>query len=721
MTKKHLTPHEALKRYWGYEDFRNHQLPAVEACLDGRDGLLVLHTSGGKSLCFQVPAVIMDGTAVVISPLISLMKDQVDALNKKGIPATFINSSISAEESLARETGLRDGKYKLVYCAPERLDNPAFRDLIAQSNVSFFAIDESHCVSTWGHDFRLAYRRIPKYLDEIGRLREKRIPRFAYTATATPEIRTDIMRQLDMVNPYHDVGSFDRDNIAFTVQASKFKNQDVLDLVAQHKGECTIVYSATVRVTEDLAARLRNNGISAAAYHGRLSSEEKERVQNGFLNDEIQVIVATNAFGMGVDKPDVRNVIHYHMPGNLEAYYQEAGRAGRDGKESNAYLLYSKRDRGLQEFLIDMSYPRQDFIWEVFYSLYAYSSGASFYLSEKEIAGICRVDIDSKYISSILRILEDKEFIELDKNPETHAYTGINIIANPGDEMDLSFLNERRQHVMSNLNSMEMFCQTTLCRRRFVLKHFGEKTDYDGCGYCDNCLSRGLSSKTGDLYLPIPVVKSAMEAISALGKKHGAKVIVEALIGTQTQMLRRRKIHELSFFSSLHAWTARDVEILALWLVHEGYATMPNKLASISGIKLTPRGEDWLHSNTPKAISCPAKLKHRAHNSFSSGINKREIGAVVEANTGGASGVSERLRKLRMDLSRELGKPAFMIFSDQTIHRISSNPPGTLGDLHEMGISTDKTKAFGQKILDACQNRPALKPDPFQSIPDIPI
>lgn len=346
MTRPHL--HAPLKQYFGFGSFRPLQEDIIRDSLAGKDVFAVLPTGGGKSLCFQLPALVRPGLTVVVSPLIALMKDQVDALQAAGVAATFLNSSLAAGESKPRLRGLHNGEFRLLYVAPERLLLSGFLEDLKKWNVSAFAIDEAHCVSEWGHDFRPEYR-------QLSSLREKfpGVPFMALTATATERVRADIVEQLHLHNPRCYVASFNRPNLTYRVSAKSGSYEQILGFIRARKGEAGIIYGQSRKTAEQLADRLTADGIKSAPYHAGLSPDERSRNQEAFLRDGVQVICATIAFGMGINKPNVRFVIHYDLPKNIEGYYQETGRAGRDGLPSECLLLFSPGDRVKQMRFID--------------------------------------------------------------------------------------------------------------------------------------------------------------------------------------------------------------------------------------------------------------------------------------------------------------------------------------------------------------------------------
>lgn len=342
---------QILQKFYGYEDFRLGQKKVVESLLNRNDTVAIMPTGAGKSICFQIPALLFEGVTLVISPLISLMKDQVDSLRQLGIAAVYINSSVSKAQLYKDLQDISAGFYKIIYIAPERLTSEYLPDSFKNLNISMVAVDEAHCLSQWGHDFRPSYRNI---LNFINSLRIKPIIS-AFTATATPEVKTDIINLLGLKQPNVFVTGFDRPNLYFSVLRGEVKDKFVIDYVKKHQDEAGIIYVGTRKDVDALQVLLEIKGIKAGRYHAGMTDEERNQMQEDFLYDNLSVMVATNAFGMGIDKPNVRYVIHYNMPKNMEAYYQEAGRAGRDGLSGNCILLYSPQDTQLQKFLISKS------------------------------------------------------------------------------------------------------------------------------------------------------------------------------------------------------------------------------------------------------------------------------------------------------------------------------------------------------------------------------
>ena len=413
---------ELLKIHYGFSNFRNGQEEAIDSILHGKDTVVVMPTGGGKSLIFQLPSLVLDGVTIVISPLIALMKDQVDSLNKIGIPATFINSSLANDELEYRLSEIAQNAYRLIYIAPERFYNQQFVASLRGIKVALFAIDEAHCISQWGHDFRPSYLRLKAAIDFVGRP-----PVVALTATATREVRADIIRQLELPDPTLIVTGFARPNLQLAVISANDRQKIdlIVDILKSAEHGSGIVYVGTRNKVDEIVEALNNNDVKAIVYHAGIDNESRSWVQNSFMNGEAQVVVATNAFGLGIDKRDVRFVIHHDLPGTLEAYYQEAGRAGRDGQPSFCLLLHSPRDRYLREFFIKGDNPSPNMILDVYDFLLNNRNtqpDGSLLLTYSDISKHLADDAPEMAVGTALKILEREGYITRPNEKTTNAW-----------------------------------------------------------------------------------------------------------------------------------------------------------------------------------------------------------------------------------------------------------------------------------------------------------
>jgi len=456
----------ALKEHFGYPAFRPGQEAAVESVLAGRDTLVVLPTGGGKSLCYQVPAMILPKLTVVISPLISLMKDQVDALAARGLPATFVNSTLTSSQISDRIARAIRGDVKLLYVAPERFDFGSTAERLRDAGVSLLAVDEAHCISEWGHDFRPSYLRISQVRDRLGSP-----PTVALTATATPHVRTDIVSQLKLDSPTTIITGFDRTNLSYHVLATKndVEKDDALVHLLRTSDGLAVVYASTRKAVERIAALLDRARIPAAAYHAGLDDERRHQVQDAFMTEKVRAIVATNAFGMGIDKANVRFVIHYAMPGTLEAYYQEAGRAGRDGKPGACYLLHAFPDRFTHEFFIKGNYPERPLVEEV-YDVVRRNADQSggIALTPDEIATRLKTKASGRDVESSLRVLLQAGAYRVEQ--DTSARVLVRLMATP----------ERIKRELGDRDSLELGILRAMWRVAGSALDDGAPIDLDG-------------------------------------------------------------------------------------------------------------------------------------------------------------------------------------------------------------------------------------------------
>lgn len=575
-----------LQTYFGYHTFRAGQKQTIDSIISRRNTLAVMPTGGGKSICYQIPGMALDGTAIIISPLISLMKDQVEALQALGIPATYINSSLSAGEQQSRLNDIGAGNYKFVYVAPERFESTRFISIIKRINISLVAFDEAHCISQWGHDFRPSYRSIIPNMKQL-----PDIPvTIALTATATEEVMADIQSLLHIDSDYIVKTGFERDNLSFHMVKGKDKPSYIRSFMNKHKDESGIIYTATRKQADTLYDHLTKNGFSAAKYHAGLTENERKQAQTAFIHDEKNVMIATNAFGMGIDKSNVRFIIHYAMPMTIEAYYQEAGRAGRDGEHSDCILLFSPQDVQLQKFLIEQSLMDED----------------------------------------------------------------------------------AKQHEYRKLQAMINYCHTHGCLTSYILDYFNDKGFQSKCGRCSNCLHRqNRVDMTEDAQMILSCVKR-------MGERFGVTMTAKVLKGSKDNRLRQFRLHTISTYGIMSAYTEKELTERIQFLVAEQLlATQDGKFPTL---QLNQQSVDVLKGKQTVWM-------------YTAPIPANET-------TDYQVGLFDSLRERRKKLADEQGVPPYVLFSDATLKELSRYFPETEEDMLAIkGVGQKKYEQYGEAFL----------------------
>ena len=603
-----------LRERFGFDDFRPAQRQIVDLVLAGRNVVAVMPSGSGKSLCFQLPAMALPGLTLVVSPLIALMKDQVDHLHQAGIPANVINSTVPRDVQRDRLEQAANGQIKLLYVAPERFQNEEFRSAMKRLHVSLFAVDEAHCVSMWGHDFRPDYLRLQRVIQELGRP-----PVVALTATATPAVRADIVKQLDIPDAQQIVSGFDRPNLYLEVREVSTVSEKIKSIVELCAwGETGIVYAGTRKNVEDIHRSLKRKNVDAVAYHAGLSVNERKAVQESFMSGEAGIIVATNAFGMGIDRSDVRFVVHADIPDSLEAYYQEIGRAGRDEKPGRALLLFSYADKWIPELFIDASHPSPDFLKQVFGKLLA--AGQPVLVGDVWRKVTSRMD--QKFHSAVT-ILHRAGYVE-----RLHSAAGSGVrILRPKDKnlSDFNFeeLEKRREFEHRKLALMLQYASRFKkhCFRSFVLRYFGEWSNVRDCHNCSRCApEKGLAtiaasrevtvapvlpkpnpSKVGtppssgdSTIVALKIISCILRASEQLGREKIAKILAGS------SEISVQPFRALTTYGILSEYPIRSIVGLIDFLIGEGYIDGGEGFRPI--IRVTPKGRQFLKDRVPIII-----------------------------------------------------------------------------------------------------------------------
>ena len=611
---------DLLKQHFGYDEFLPLQEEIISTVLEERDALVLMPTGGGKSLCYQLPAMHFEGLTLVVSPLIALMKDQVDALRSNGIPAAFINSTLPRFEINRVQQQAQQGTLKILYVAPERLTLPDFQWFLANLKVSLVAVDEAHCISVWGHDFRPEYRK-------LGELRHTLagVPFLALTATATERVREDIMKQLHLEQPEQFIASFNRANLSYSVlskQRDSFAR--LVELLQKNKGESVIIYCSTIKGTEELAARLRENGLDAQPYHAELGGVRQQR-QEDFIHDRTAIIVATIAFGMGIDKSNIRLIVHYDLPKTLENYYQETGRAGRDGLPSDCVLFYTYADVPKLEYLIDK-----------------------------------------------------------DTEDETERRNG---------REKLARVNE--------------FCQLQACRRRFLLRYFGEAWPKGNCGGCDFCLT------PREEFDATEIAQKILSAVVRTGERFGIAHVTDVLRGSRKKRVKELKHDALSVHGIVDDYSAGEIKEIAGQLVEEGL--LYRDKGEYPTLSVTRAGKDFLKRRQALTLARPKREQGKVPAAGRSARDFEEVDGGIpqrrERRKDSASdrtsldfdqGLFEELRGLRRRLAAERGVPSYVIFNDVALQQMAYYLPQS----HESfslisGVGKAKLEELGEEFIAA--------------------
>ena len=685
---------EKLQEVFGFEDFLDGQETVIDEILSGRDGSVVMPTGGGKSLCYQLPALCREGVTLVVSPLIALMKDQVDALEERGVAVTLINSTLTWNEQKERLDGMKSGAYRLVYIAPERFRASSFMSALSDVKIEMVAIDEAHCLSQWGHDFRPDYMRLGKALEKMGR------PQcVALTATATPIVREDIRGVLNLREPFESISGFERPNLSFTitpVEKVAQKYGRLKKVLAENK--TGIVYCATRKKVEEVAETIHSWGLKCIAYHGGMSDREREDTQNAFISRKADIAVATNAFGMGIDRSDVRFVVHFEIPGSVEAYYQEAGRAGRDGEASVCELLFNYADTRTQEFFIDGVNPGPGMIRDVY----------QFFLNEADDAYEVHRTLDEikdaigakngMAVGAALGALIRGRWVERFDVPGMRA-KGTRLLKPDVLTRDLTLdeaaLEEKERRDREKLEKMVQLCYANTCRQQWVLEYFGE-VDAPVCGSCDVCRGEENSERRAPSDDEDLIVRKFLSGVARMSRRtatgwegiFGRGRIVQMLLGSKSQEVLRVRLHELKTYGILKKQGTAYLNALARSLNNGGLIV--TQMGEYPLVTLTPRGEQVMMGKTSYSLEWPSN----------DGGSKTSADGVDLKDLGFDGQLYDRLKEVRTRLAKASQVPAYVIFSNDTLEHLARLRPKTMdAGLLVKGIGEAKAEKYLEPFL----------------------
>lgn len=684
-----IKPLDVLHKYYGYTNFRKGQENIITSIINKEDVLAIMPTGGGKSICYQVPALCLEGITIVISPLISLMKDQVDALKTMGVKARLINSSLSNSEYSEVLEEIENDECKIIYIAPERLDSMEFINIIREKNISQVAIDEAHCVSQWGHDFRVSYKKIPYFINRL----EKRPIVTAFTATASNEVREDIINILDLHNPAVYITGFDRENLSINIVKSSSKNKYTLDYVENHKNESGIIYASTRKEVESIYEGLLKRNYSVAKYHAGLSNEARKEYQENFINDDIKIMVATNAFGMGIDKPNIRWVLHYNMPQSIENYYQEIGRAGRDGEDSECVLLFSPGDVHTQKYLVEVGienpdrkrvqYKKLQQMVDLVYSNTCYRKSILNYFGEpfledcnncsnclnegevvdktldaqKVISCIARMkrSFGATMIIDVLRGSKNKKVLDLGFN----TLTTYGIMKNYSNEDLKTFINTLVSHGFLD-----------------VVENIGPRGTFPT-----------IKLNEQSLKVIRQEIKVEFKEDKVTKSRYVENELYEMLVSLRSEIAKEEGIAPYMVFGDATLKNMASV-----------YATNKEEMLNISGVgqikyeKYGNRFEDIIEKYIEEKNIDKSKLNTVSGNT--TGLNSEYFNVTTDKK------LYERLREYRLSVSKLEGVLPYMILSSNTLKEISGRYPLDEEQLKDIGgIGPVKINKYGEDII----------------------
>ncbi len=682
---------DALQEHFGFSEFLQGQEETIRSALKGRDMVVVMPTGSGKSLCYQLSSLVLPGTTIVVSPLIALMKDQVDGLEAQGLPGTYINSSLSAIEMRERVEALRSGRYKLVYIAPERFRDRRFLDALGQNQISLMAVDEAHCISQWGHDFRPEYLRLREVLADLPGTRV-----MAMTATATPHVRYDIIKQLGLgederSEPLVLVYGFSRPNLKLVVSrvsGHAEKMDHVRQAVEQY--QTGIVYCATRKQTEKVHGLLKAAGQACGLYHGGLADSQRKEVQDEFMNGDIPVVAATNAFGMGLDRRDLRFVIHWDVPGSIEAYYQEVGRSGRDGQESLCELLYSYADVRTQEFFLDGANPSREEVKAIWDRIRERCLHGPAVCNVSDWVGPASISKNEMTVRTVVSILERVGLIRSERVP--HGSSQLISMVVGADlgvlEQQFVYLSEKRNRDKRKLQDMLRYAGTSRCRHAYILDYFGESDVAEECNNCDRCRRIKGQEVRDPTEEEWPILQKVLSCVARMRTSFGCARVAQVLTGSKAKPVLERGLDRLSTYGLLKEHGEGYVRRILEELVQEGCVRITTGEYPL--VDITERGRNVMWRKETVAITWPSVKPRSKTRAESKELSIPSYDAELLGE----------LKSWRSAEARVKRVPAYVVMHDATLKGIAAFCPQNLSELERVkGIGPSKVAKYGDVLL----------------------
>lgn len=741
---------EQLKARFGFDHFQRGQREVIESVLGGIPTLAVMPTGAGKSLCYQLPAICLEGTTLVISPLISLMKDQVDSLTARGVRAAFLNSAQSASQQKEVIFQLSQQQFDLLYVAPERFQHTLFINVAKRINISLIAVDEAHCISRWGHNFRPHYARLGDYISELNPPRV-----IACTATATPQVRADIKKTLRFEDSKIHIAGFLRDNLYLEARLCHSERdrqvqlESFIEYIREKTDGAIVIYSTTVKKVERYAQVCIDlvGDEHVVMYHGRLTPQQRKQAQDRFMEGEANIVIATNAFGMGVDRSDVRAVVHLDLPGTLEGYYQEVGRAGRDREEAHCLLLYMHSDARTHQFLISKSNPSREHLQAVWTTLLR-ELGEGRFLTHEGLEQLLShrdepLETPLRILRSINAIRVDPVSNEIEINPALRGVLDISLLP-----LDLQTLAAQREHELDNLETMVQFAQSPRCRHTYLLQYFGEGAEgpCPEASRCDRCApseaqyqspTEARGSITPD---ERRITQKALSGIARAKGVYGQMKVIEMLAGSTSSQLRETFLVELSTYGILSYLGQKDCKALINKLLNAGLCILAprilknGEISNYKTLQLTPEGlgvmagksdplfrldRDWIRlekqssqfappsssrsqgTQTSVAVATSKSPRSPQTSPVERGL-KKGVSSMTSLAKGDddASGLRERLRRYRTTQARLREIPPYAVFSDSVLNAlVEEQPQDHRSFLAIRGLGPSKWAQYGIEIL----------------------